>query len=207
MDSVDGLRFSALERRFGRVAVLEGVAGGVGPGELLLVTGRNGCGKSTLLRCLAGLLAPDRGSIELCLGGRRLDIHERRRAVGYLAPDLSFYDELTVRENLELFARLRRVSAAPALALADELGLPLSRLAGVLSSGMRQRLRWAFLELAIPSLLLLDEPFQNLDEEATTALGARLDQRLAAGALAVVATPSSLPLPLPRIRDELRLDR
>src|SRR5436305_8558524 len=63
------LRFENVRRRFGRLSVLTGVSGAVGPGEMLLVTGPNGSGKSTLLRCLAGLLAPDAGTIEYWNGG------------------------------------------------------------------------------------------------------------------------------------------
>ena len=66
---VSTLRFENVRRRFGRLAVLTGVSGAVGPGEMLLVTGPNGSGKSTLLRCLAGLLAPDAGTVDY-RGGR-----------------------------------------------------------------------------------------------------------------------------------------
>ena len=67
--------------------------------------------------------------------------------------------------------------------------LPLDRRAGVLSSGMRQRLRWVWAEIAAPRLLLYDEPFQNLDGEGVAALSAIFERRLAAGAAAVVAAP------------------
>src|SRR3954452_5276684 len=105
------LRFDQVRRRFGRLAVLQGVSGMVEPGEMMLVTGPNGSGKSTLLRCLAGLLAPDEGTIEYQENGTPLDTSERRRAVGVVAPDLAFYSELTVEENLAFFAKLRRVPA------------------------------------------------------------------------------------------------
>ena len=203
----DGLRFSGLSRRFGALPVWSGIAGEAAPGQVLMVTGRNGCGKSTLLRCLAGLLAPDAGSIVIKEAGRELDIRQRRRAVGFLSPDLAFYDELSVEENLTFFARLRRVSPTPSLAFAEALGLPLQRFAGVLSSGMRQRLRWAWVELAAPRVLLLDEPFQNLDPEGVEHLTLHLRRRIEAGALAVVATPSQLPLAPPLVTHELRLDR
>jgi ABC-type multidrug transport system ATPase subunit len=191
------LRFDALARRFGPVPVLRGVSGGAAAGETLVVTGTNGSGKSTLLRCLAGLLAPDSGSIELALDGSAAvnDARARRAVVGYLSPDLSFYDELTVAENLSFFTRLRRAPLEPSLELARSLKLPLDRRAGVLSSGMRQRLRWIWAEIGTPRLLLYDEPFQNLDAEGQRALSTLLERRLAAGAIAVVAAPERGDLP------------
>jgi heme exporter protein A len=190
---VSTLRFENLRRRFGRLAVLTGVSGAVGPGEMLLVTGPNGSGKSTLLRCLSGLLAPDAGAIEYRDDGNEpLDAAGRRRRVGVVAPDLAFYAEMTVRENLEFFARLRRTSPERGLAVLDRLGLPLDRLAGALSSGMRQRLRWAWALLHAPRLLLLDEPFQNFDAPGERVARELLAEHLAAGGLAVVADPSSL---------------
>jgi heme exporter protein A len=188
------LRFENVRRRFGRLSVLQGVSGTVTPGEALLVTGPNGSGKSTLLRCLAGILAPDGGRIEYQEDERILDVAERRLRIGYVAPDLAFYSELTVAENLQFFARLRRVGPERGFEVLDRLALPTDRMVGALSSGMRQRLRWAWALLHRPRLLLLDEPFQNLDapgEEATRALlSEHLDEP--PGGLAVIANPSSL---------------
>ena len=190
------LRFSDVRRRFGRLAVLNGVSGAVEPGGMLLVTGPNGSGKSTLLRCLSGLLAPDSGTIEYREDDGRLDVAERRRRVGVVAPDLAFYEELTVGENVEFFARLRRTSSQRGFAVLERLGLPLDRLAGALSSGMRQRLRWAWALLHSPRLLLLDEPFQNLDAAGEAAVRGLLSAHLADGrGLAVVANPSALEVP------------
>lgn len=187
------LRFGSLRRRFGRLAVLTGVSGAVAPGGLLHVTGPNGSGKSTLLRCLSGLLAPDSGTVEYEEEtGAVLDAAERRRRVGVVAPDLAFYSELSVRENLDFFARLRRVPAARGLAVLDRFGLPLERMAGALSSGMRQRLRWGWALLHSPALLLLDEPFQNFDAPGERIARELLAEHLAAGGLAVVANPSAL---------------
>ena len=201
------LRFENLRRRFGRLSVLEGVSGSVGPGHALLVTGPNGSGKSTLLRCLAGLLAPEKGRIEYLENGVALDTGERRLRVGYVAPDLALYSEMTVAENLEFFARLRRTSPAWGFEILDRLGLPTDRMAGALSSGMRQRLRWAWALLHRPRLLLLDEPFQNLDapgeQRTRDLLREHLDQT--PGGLAVVANPSSLEID--RVADRLDLGR
>jgi heme exporter protein A len=192
------LRFTDLGRSFGRLRVLAGVSGEVGEGQVLLVTGANGTGKSTLLRCLAGLLAPEAGSIEWrdTAGplDAPLDAATRRRSVGYVAPDLAFYEELTAEENLAFFARLKGLPRERPAEMLARVGLPAGRAAGALSSGMRQRLRWAWALLARPRLLLLDEPFQNLD-----APGEALARDLLAlhleGGMAVVATPTRLDLP------------
>lgn len=188
------LRANGLYRRYGRLAVLRDVDLAVEAGELLLVTGHNGCGKSTLLRCLAGLTVPQRGTIECAVGGRSLDLAERRMAVGYVAPDLEFYAELSVQENLDFACRLRGVDSARGHSLLDQVGLPLDRAAGALSSGMRQRLRWAWALLHEPRILLLDEPLQNLDQPGRRDVLALLALHLERG-LAVVANPESLELP------------
>lgn len=188
------LDFRGLYRSFGRLAVLRNLSGSVATGEVLLVTGANGSGKSTLLKCLAGLLAPDRGNIDYREEGIALGIEERRRQLGYVAPDLSFYDELTALENLDFFARMRRCPRGRCQELLDRVSLPGDRMAHALSSGMRQRLRWCWALLHRPRLLLLDEPFQNLDEPGRQAATELLLEHLTDGA-AVVANPGTLELP------------
>ena len=183
-----------LVRGFGRLRVLRGVDLEVEGGELLLITGRNGSGKSTLLRCLAGLMAPQRGTIECRVDGRDLEVGERRLAVGYVAPDVEFYSELTTYENLAFVCRLRRLDPERGRHLLERVGLPEDRLAGALSSGMRQRLRWCWAHLARPRILLLDEPLQNLDAPGRKTLLEMLGEHLAAGGLAVVANPESMEL-------------
>ncbi|MEM8994586.1 MAG: ABC transporter ATP-binding protein [Acidobacteriota bacterium] len=191
------LIFSDIYRGFGRLRVLRGISGAARSGELLLVTGRNGSGKSTLLRCLAGLMRPQRGLIECRIDGRVLDAAERRRAVGFLSPELELYGELSTLENLEFFAKLRRIpdGRGRGRALLERLGLPTGRPARALSSGMRQRLRLAWALLHRPGVLLLDEPMQNLDRPGRRDVAALLDEHLGAGGLAVVANPDRLDLP------------
>ncbi len=203
--SANRIEFRGLSRRFGRLAVLARVDGCVASGEVLPVRGRNGSGKSTLLRCLAGLLAPDAGEIVAAEEGRALEGEERRRRIGYVAPDLAFYEELTVGENLGFFSHLRGIPPAVATELLARVDLPAERRAGALSSGMRQRLRWAFALLHRPRLLLLDEPFQNLDGPGEQTARALLAEHLAGGGLAVVASP--VLLSLPATLDAIDLDR
>jgi heme exporter protein A len=161
-------------------------------GETLVVTGANGSGKSTLLRCLAGLLAPDAGTIDHLEEGAVLSPAERRARIGFVAPDLAFYDELSAGENLEFFAKLRGLPVARAGELLERVGLPADRAAGALSSGMRQRLRWAWALLARPRALLLDEPFQNLDVEGEGTVRSLLGEHLESGGLAILASPIGL---------------
>ena len=182
--AVAHLAFAGLCRRFERLLVLDRVSGEVASG---------------------GLLAVDRGEIVAEEDGVRLASGERRRRVGFLAPDLALYDELSVAENLDLFARLRGVAAADGRALAERFGLPPARPWRALSSGMRQRLRWCFALLHRPRLVLLDEPFQNFDDEGERIARALLEDHLDSGGLAVAASPVSLPLP--RVTSELRLGR
>ena len=193
-DAATLLRTDALVRGFGRLRVLRGIDLYVEGGELLLVTGYNGSGKSTLLRCLAGLAAPQRGTIGCRVEGQELSVGERRRAVGYVAPDVEFYSELSTYENLEFTCRLRRLDPARGHELLARVGLPTDRMAGALSSGMRQRLRWCWAMLARPKILLLDEPLQNLDAAGRQTLLEMLAEHLAAGGLAVVANPESMEL-------------
>ena len=196
------LAFRDLHRRFGRLRVLDNVSGEVTSGNILLVTGGNGSGKSTLLRCLAGLMRPQRGTIECTVNGERLDAEERRREVGFLSPMVELYDELSTQENLAFFARLRGLSPDRGRKLLDAVGLPLGRPASALSSGMTQRLRWCWALLHSPRILLLDEPLQNLDESGARDVLGLLDQALD-NAAAVVANPG--PLDLPRPFDRLDL--
>lgn len=188
------LEIRGLYRGYGRLRVLQDVAGEVEAGEVLAVTGDNGSGKSTLLRCLAGLMSPQRGSIVCHIDGRQLETSERRLAVGYVAPDLEFYSELSTLENLEFACRLRRLDRSRARHLLEHIGLPLRRRAGKLSSGMRQRLRWAWALLHRPRILLLDEPLQNLDASGRADVLALLEEHLETG-LAVIANPDRLELP------------
>lgn len=144
-----------------------------GPG-VVAVVGANGSGKSTLLRIVAGLLRPSHGATTLTLDGREVPPPDRRHHIGYAAPELQFYVEFSVAENLRFAAEARGLAgpdAAVALALA-RVGLD-SRAGDrvdALSSGMKQRLRIASALLHRPPVLLLDEAGSHLDEEGRLSL-------------------------------------
>jgi heme exporter protein A len=186
------LELSEIEKRFGGRRVLKGVTLRAQGGSVVAVTGPNGTGKSTLLKIVAGLLRPTRGEIRLTVKGT--DLSEpglRRRSVGYVAPDLALYPELSGRENLVFFARVRGGGATiePQVALqtvglGDRADDPVS----VYSSGMRQRLRLALATLFEPPLLLLDEPGLALDAGGVAMLEELIAARKRAGALVLLAT-------------------
>jgi heme exporter protein A len=173
------LRLDNVTKRFGHRRVLEGVCAEVRPGEALVVTGHNGSGKSTLLALIAGLQRPDDGEVTLQVDGQALSLEARRREVGYVAPDLTLYPELSARENLEFFARVRGEawSDRQAEAVLARVGLAGrgGDLVGTFSSGMRVRMKYAVALQTSPRFLLLDEPTAMLD-----AHGAELVENLIA---------------------------
>ncbi len=158
-----------MSHRFGALKLFKPVGACVSSGQILVVTGSNGSGKSTLLKMIAGLLVPDAGTIVVRLDNALLDSELRRDILGYVAPDLSLYRELTGAENLRFFAEAKGVDLprADLIDLLAEVGLKGRGrdFVGTYSSGMRQRLKYAFALLSKPPLLLLDEPTANLDSE------------------------------------------
>ena len=153
---------------YGARRVLAGVSLTLRRGETLVVAGSNGSGKSTLLRLLCGLQRPTGGAIAYHIGARRLRPDEARDLVGWVAPDLQLYRELTALENLQFFAQVRGLRYTPAEleALLEWVGLGGrgGDLLAAYSSGMAQRLRYAYALLHQPPVLLLDEPTVTLDE-------------------------------------------
>ena len=152
-----------LVKQFGRFAALRGVTAAFEGGRLYAVLGDNGAGKTTLLRALAGLTHPTRGSISI-LGTDAL--RSVSSQVGYMAHPSLLYDEMSGMENLRYFARLYGIAgdgrceqAIRSVGLDPELPRPV----GKYSQGMRQRLSLARAILHDPSILLLDEPFSNVD--------------------------------------------
>jgi ABC-2 type transport system ATP-binding protein len=159
-----------LRKSFGPRAVVQGLDLRVARGQICGFLGANGSGKTTTLRMLCGLLTPDAGE-GTCLGlDVRKDAPRIRRRVGYMTQRFSFYEDLTVQENLDFVARLyelpdreRRIDAVLRRAgLTDRR----TQLAGELSGGWKQRLALAACVLHEPDLLLLDEPTAGVDPKA-----------------------------------------
>jgi heme exporter protein A len=181
-----------LRRTFAGVTVLAGVDLVVEGGECVALLGANGAGKTTLLRVLATLLRPSGGRL-LLFGDDAASRPERALArIGYVGHESACYGDLTAAENLGFYADLYGVAGAAARVaeLVEWAGLDHAarRPVRTFSRGMTQRLALARALLHRPELLLLDEPFNGLDPQATAGLEALLRELRAAGHAIVLST-------------------
>lgn len=176
---------------YGGRRVLAGITLTLRSGETLVVAGPNGSGKSTLLRLLCGLQRPTTGQVWYRIDGRRYRPAEAPWLIGWVAPDLQLYRELTGLENMQFFAQVRGLRCPPAVleALLEAVGLGGrgGDLLAAYSSGMTQRLRYAYALLHRPPVLLLDEPTVTLDEPGA-ALVERIVEEQRARGITVIAT-------------------
>ena len=181
-----------LTKRFGTRTVVDHVSLAVAPGQIVGFLGPNGSGKTTFIRMLCGLLTPDAGSGTV-LG---LDVITQsrliKREVGYMTQRFSFYEDLSIAENLDFVARLYRLK--PRAQYVDEtledLGLTSRRnqLAGTLSGGWKQRLALAAAIMHKPRLLLLDEPTAGVDPKARREFWDEIHRLSANGLTVLVST-------------------
>jgi len=182
---------AGLTKRFGGHTVVNHVALQVRRGEIYGFLGPNGSGKTTCLRMLCGLLRPDDGR-GTCLGFDILtQSAEIKKRVGYMTQRFSFYEDLSLEENLDFVARVygmanRRMAVEKGL---ESLGMTARRkqLAGELSGGWKQRLALAACMIHEPELLLLDEPTAGVDPKARREFWDEI-HRLAARGLTVLIT-------------------
>lgn len=174
---------------FGRTVALSELTLEIPPG-ITGVFGPNGAGKSTLLRALAGLLRPARGEMRIDGVPARVGDESFRRRIGYAGHSSGLYPHLTLRENLDLFARLHGAPRDAAADTATALGIGdhLDQRVGELSAGFKRRAAVARALLHAPQVLLLDEPYANLDDEAADLMSAALKTWRGPGRFALVAT-------------------
>ncbi len=177
-----------LIKQFGRFAALRGITEQFAVRKLYVIVGDNGAGKTTLLRTIAGLSAPTRGTITV-LGANY--VKQVTAQLGYMAHPSLLYDEMTGMENLQYFARLYGIEdgaksrdAIRSVNLDPELERPV----GQYSQGMRQRMSLARALLNDPKLLLLDEPFSNVDARSAKEMAGLVGQLRDRGKTVFVVT-------------------
>lgn len=181
---------------FNRRIIFENVGFSLSAGESLALTGKNGSGKSTLVKILCGVLSPSSGKIAYVVNGKILDVEQVKDKIGLVSPYLQLYDEFTGFENLEILSKIR-ANSVPISERADEV----LRLVGLwerkndflrtYSSGMKQRLKYAFALLHRPPVLILDEPTSNLDAEGIDVVKNIIEEQQKA-AILIVATNDNI---------------
>jgi len=172
---------STIALREVEITLYDGVTGLFGP---------NGAGKSTLLRVLSGLLRPSGGSALLFGQEIRSSSESIRRRIGYVSHDSGLYARLSVIENLSLFANLYGVTPDRVDEVLEQLDMNewRSMQVGALSAGLKRRVAVARAVLHEPDVLLLDEPYANLDDDASERVSATILAWRAPGRVAVIAT-------------------
>ena len=176
-ESLSNITVRNVIKQFGRFAALRGVAAEFDAGRFHAILGENGAGKTTLLRALAGLTHPTRG--EISIFGK--SPQEACRDIGYMAHPSLLYDEMSGMENLRYFGRLygiadgvnggrNKAGRCEEVIRAVGLDPELTRPVGQYSQGMRQRMSLARAILHDPKVLLLDEPFSNVDAHSARAM-------------------------------------
>jgi ABC-type multidrug transport system ATPase subunit len=182
------IELAGITKNFGPMAALRGITAAFAPQRMYALLGDNGAGKSTLLRVMAGLMQPTRGTISV-LGSA--DLRAIAPRMGYMPHASLLYEEMSAMENLTYFAGLYGiVDPRPCEDAIRIVGLDpaLTRRVGAYSQGMRQRLSLARATVANPELLLLDEPFSNVDVPSAVHMVQVLSELRDAGKTIVVIT-------------------
>ena len=171
------LTVTDLTKRFGRKPVFEPVTFTASGSEVVVLAGANGSGKSTLIKLLAGVLSPSTGKCEWSEDGKVVEYETLQQRIGFVAPYLELYNELTAAEHIEFVAQLKSkvITREESVALLTLFGLDVAiaasdRYASKYSSGMQQRVRFAMAFACSPDVLFLDEPSSNLDDVGTAIL-------------------------------------
>jgi heme ABC exporter ATP-binding subunit CcmA len=182
------VQLESLSKLYGSFVALRKISLEFDPGCCYVLLGENGAGKSTLLRVIAGLLKPTHGSMRVFGADKPAEVRDR---IGYMSHAPMLYDEFSASENLHYFAGLYRDrpcltphAALKAVGLDPTLQRPVEQY----SQGMRQRASLARVLLPQPDLLLLDEPFSNMDAASARQMLHLLEKQRSAGKTILLTT-------------------
>jgi ABC-type multidrug transport system ATPase subunit len=184
------LKADNLEKRFGQKTVFSNLTIQTAT-SVLGIAGMNGSGKSTLLKCLAGLLKPTSGSVQWKVDKKEIKRTDLKDSLGYAAPYIQLYEELTVRENLEFICNVRSLNTSKSISnLLEPLGAKklIELHFGELSTGQQQRIKLAAAIIHDPEILLLDEPGSNLDEDGKKIIVSLVEQYKKSNRMVIIAS-------------------
>lgn len=185
------LQVQGLTRKYNRKTILKGLTFAHSKGTLG-IAGPNGSGKSTLMKCLAFLLRPNAGTIQWSENGSPLPSEKVRSLIGYAAPYINLYEELSVTENLEFLAKLGGSTPEPGFyrELLEKVQMHgfEHRLFKTLSTGQQQRVKLAASLVRSPGILFLDEPGSNLDEKGNSLVANIVQEQAQNNTLVIIAS-------------------
>lgn len=190
------IRLKNISKSYGKNTIIENISLQADGGRVLAITGSNGSGKSTLLKLIMGLEEPSSGEIHYFFDEQEIVDKRFFSSMAAVTPELAFYPQLTVQENMELFLKLRgsTLSIATYSEYLNKFGLEscvLNKFFGELSTGMAQRVKLAVLSASDSDIWLLDEPGSNIDETGVSLLLKEINNAKNAGKMVILATNDS----------------
>lgn len=183
---------SGIAKEFNRRPIFRDIHFALSCPSSLAITGRNGSGKSTLAKIVVNVLTPTSGSLEISVNGSAIPPEQTKELIGFVSPYLNLYDEFSAMENLRLLSKIRSTNSftreeMQAILIEVGLGQRIHDYVRTYSSGMKQRLKYAFALLHRPDILVLDEPTSNLDDEGVRFVTSIVERQKKNGIL-IVAT-------------------
>ncbi len=185
------LQASEVKKVFHKRIIFSGIKFSLQEGNSLAIIGRNGSGKSTLVKIIAGILSATSGETSIIVDRNSIPQADIFRHIGFVAPYLQMYEEFSAFENLQIFRKVRGIDISDdhVNTLLKKISLEHRKndLVRTYSSGMKQRLKFAFALLHSPPVLILDEPSSNLDAEGISSVFEIVEEQKTHG-IVVIAT-------------------
>lgn len=184
------IKVESVTKRYGNLVAVNNVSLQIQAGEIYSLVGANGAGKSTLMRMLVGITEADEGHLLICEEDLSRRLPTTKKHLGYLPEELTFYDQLTGSEYLQLVAGLKQADDAQIPVELEFFGIAhaAKKLVGGYSLGMRKKLGLCAAVLGTPAVLILDEPLNGLDVEMMRKLRRRIEAERAAGRTVLVSS-------------------